>query len=146
MPLAAMAKLMTWYNYLSQQKNVSKKELETFLKLLAPIAPFITEELYQNVIASPEGAAISDDGSFRSVHLQPWPSYEPKMLEEGEVTIVVQVNGKVRDSFTVHSLQFTEQSKVEKKAKESSKIKKYIEGKKIKKVIYVEGKIINFVV
>ncbi|OGH18920.1 MAG: hypothetical protein A2770_01240 [Candidatus Levybacteria bacterium RIFCSPHIGHO2_01_FULL_38_12] len=142
----AMAKLMTWYNYLSQQKNVSKKELETFLKLLAPIAPFITEELYQNVIASPEGAAISDDGSFRSVHLQPWPSYEPKMLEEGEVTIVVQVNGKVRDSFTVHSLQFTEQSKVEKKAKESSKIKKYIEGKKIKKVIYVEGKIINFVV
>ncbi|OGH14417.1 MAG: leucine--tRNA ligase [Candidatus Levybacteria bacterium RIFCSPHIGHO2_01_FULL_38_26] len=156
----AIAGLMEYYNYLNSEvrsKNVelTKEEMVTFIKLLAPFAPHITEELYQNVIlrAKSEGPkeilryAQNDKGW--SVHLQPWPKFDPKFLEEDETTIVVQVNGRVRETLKVQSSPRLNRDKVqsyiEELAKESKKVRKHLEGKEIKRVVYVEGKIINFV-
>ena len=149
----AIAKLMTYYNYLASKKGISLEEAKVYVKLLAPFMPFIAEELYQTVIASETKQSLEDrhvaaaprDDKAWSVHQQPWPTYDPKMLEEDEVTIVVQVNGKMRDTirFKIHDLRF--KNKIEEKVRESEKVKKYLTGK-IQKVIYVPGKIISFVV
>jgi len=104
--------------------------------MLAPFSPHVAEELYQ---------MIHDKGSFHSIHAQLWPTYEAKMLEKDEVTIVIQVNGRVRDSIMYQVLSIKDQGKIEERAKQSENVQKHLEGKGIKKVIYVEGKILNFV-
>lgn len=145
----AIASLMTYYNFLSKQKFISKEEAETFFKLLAPFAPHMTEELFHNVILSRNEGSERDSSPAkrdqndkkRSIHLQAWPKYNPKFLVEDEVTIVVQVNGKVRDTIKVQSAKCKVQSYVEELARESQRIEKYLQGKQIKRVVYVEEKI-----
>ncbi|MEK7159853.1 MAG: class I tRNA ligase family protein, partial [Patescibacteria group bacterium] len=84
-------------------------------------------------------------GSARqSIHLEKWPQFDPKYLIEDEVSIVVQINGKLRDSIRVESSKLKVQSYVEEEAKKSDKVKKYLTGS-VKKVIYIEGRLINFV-
>jgi leucyl-tRNA synthetase len=130
----AVASLMSWLNYLSAKK-LSKSEYETFLRLLAPFAPFITEEVYQLVSQSDS-----------SIHLQKWPQYQAKYLLAETIEIVVQINGKLRDTVSVQSSEIGNKEMVEEAAKKSQKARKYLEGNEIKKTIYVEGKLINFVV
>ena len=157
----AIAALMEWYNYISKIKDqISKIEAENFLKLLAPFAPHMAEELWARVSrgervprvsrgkgVSPRGTrhTFTTRDTFSSIHLQSWPKYDPKFLEEDEVTIVVQVNGKVRETIKVESGKLKVESYVEKLARKSEKVIKYLQGKETKKVVYVEGKIINFV-
>ena len=81
-----------------------------------------------------------------SVHTQVWPVYDPKLIQEENVTVVVQINGKVRSRFTVHSSQSTNKEEIEKLAKEDPKIVKWLNGQMVKKTIFVPGKIINFVI
>jgi leucyl-tRNA synthetase len=133
----AIASLMEWYNYLSNKETITKEEKETYLKLLAPFAPHITEELYQ---------ALDMNNTFNSIHKQLWPQYDTSYLKEQEITIVVQINGKLRDKLVIAANTIKDQAKIEEKAKKSEKIKKYIEEKKVKKVIYIPGKILNFVI
>ncbi|OGH06580.1 MAG: hypothetical protein A2171_01555 [Candidatus Levybacteria bacterium RBG_13_35_9] len=168
----AVSSLMSWINYLSAKTAVGKEEYSVFLKLLAPFAPHITEELWQRLRvgisnfqfppASPSeaGRAISNQANystmkqlnnFESIHLQSWPNYEEKYLIEDQVQVVVQINGKMRDTIQIQNSSIRQaqdkiQSEVETQAKKSQKVLKYLEGKEIKRVIYVEGKIINFVV
>jgi leucyl-tRNA synthetase len=171
----AVAALMTWLNFLSAKQKVAKQEYETFLKLLAPFAPFITEELWQSLNSSannvsmrgpvrnfPPASAPSSLASshkvravgspsipatpFNSIHLQEWPKYDSKYLVEDEIPIVVQINGKLRETIRIQNSERKIQNKVEKVAKNSQKVKKHLEGKEIKRVIYVEGKLLNFVV
>lgn len=141
----AIAVLMEWYNFLSEKLTTRKSQLtseeaEVFLKLLAPFAPHMTEELWQKISAGP----ASGLPRFSSIHTQTWPSYDPKYLEEEEVTIVVQVNGRVRDTIKVNPA-LVEQKDIEQKAKESEKMKRYLSGRRVVKVVYIEGKVINFV-
>ena len=130
----AIAALMTWLNYLSAKQSVAKEEYQVLLKLLAPFAPHITEELYQS-------QGLSDN----SVHLENWPSYQAKYLTSEMASVVVQVNGKLRDTLQVQNTKIKQQAEVEEAAKHSPKVSKYIENQTIKKVIYIEGKLINFV-
>jgi leucyl-tRNA synthetase len=139
----AIAKIMTWYNELSDRKSVSREEVEVFLKLLAPFAPHMTEELYQ--IYGKEQRAKSEE-KFESIHTSQWPSYDEALLVEDIVTIAVQVNGKLRDTLQVQSAKFKVQSEIEDLAMQSENVKKFIDGKEIKKTIYVPGKILNLVV
>jgi len=156
----AIAALMEWYNYLNselrtQNLELTKEEIETYLKLLAPFAPHVAEELYQrfkiydlrfkNKKEKNHKSYFINHKSFYSIHLQPWPKFDPKFLEEDEVTIVVQVNGKVRETIKVESGKLKVESYVEELARKSEKVRKYLEGKEVKKVVYVEGKVINFV-
>jgi leucyl-tRNA synthetase len=129
----AVAALMTWLNYLSVKEKVGKEEYATLLRLLAPFAPHITEELYQL-------ASLSDS----SIHLADWPQYQAKYLIDEMVSIAIQVNGKLRGTLRLRSGQAQEE--IEEAAKHSPKVSKYIKNQTIKKVIYIEGKLINFVI
>ncbi len=89
-----------------------------------------------------------------SIHFQPWPRFDPALLQKDTLEIVVQVNGKFRDTIEVKSHPFDKlrtrklkvKSEIEEIAKQSEKVRKYLEGKVIKKTIFVPGRLINFVV
>jgi leucyl-tRNA synthetase len=130
----AVAAMMELVNEMtSSQDSINKEILEKFLLILAPFAPHITEELWEKL------------GNKFSIHQQKWPEYDSDKIKEETVTIAVQINGKLRGTVEVQSSKCKVQSGVEELARESEKIKKYLEGQEIKKVIFVPGKLINFV-
>jgi leucyl-tRNA synthetase len=134
----AISALMILVNEL-QGKNYGIWHLKTLISLLAPFAPHICEELWQTHIVHSSKFKVQS-----SVHFQPWPKYDPKLVKEEMITLVIQVNGKVRDKIEV------EADISEEKAKElaisQERIQKWIKDKKIQKVIFVPGKLINIVV
>ena len=134
----AVAALMEWLNYLSRKSKVSKEEYKTFLLLLAPFAPHITEELWSLDFAR--------DKQKWSIHQQPWPTFDNKYLEEEQVSIPVQINGKVRDTILIQKDIVSSKEMVEKLAKASLKVSKFLHNGSVEKTIYVPGKIISFVV
>jgi leucyl-tRNA synthetase len=131
----AISALMVMANEFEAEKTINKEDYINFLILLAPFAPHITEEIYH-----------LDNESAKSIHLENWPSYQAKYLVDEMASIVVQVNGKMRDTILVKRDEVGEQKFIEEVAKHAPKVSKYIEGQQIRKVIYVEGKLINFVV
>jgi len=133
----AIAKIMTYYNFLSDQKELSRSEAEVLLKLLAPFAPHMTEELYQQFFRN---------SKFSSIHVSDWPYYDIDKITSDTVVIAVQINGKLRDTLEVSSLKYQIQSDLEQIARESENVKRHLEGKEVIKVIYVPGKILNFVI
>ena len=140
----AIAHIMEYVNELQNSEfRIQNSELiKTLLLLLAPFAPHMTEELWQNS----EVGIQKSEGKFRSIHLEKWPEYDAKFLVEDEVTIIVQVNGKVRDTIRIKNQESRIKNKIEEMTIQSEKVKKYLEGKVIKKTIFVPGKLINFVV
>ncbi len=128
----AISALMILVNRLEKEKNIQKRHLETLIKLLAPFAPHLAEQLWQEL------------GHKNSVHLQKWPKYNLKLILKETFTLVVQVNGKVRDTIEA-SINISEEEAKE-LALRSPKIQKWLEKKKIKKIIFVRNKLINFVV
>ncbi len=105
----------------------------SLLLLLAPMAPHITEELWHRA-----------SGENGSVHVQPWPNYSPELASAQVVTLVIQINGKVRDKIEVPA-DVTQEEAI-KAAMSSEKIKPYIEGKESPQVHYVPGRLVNIVV
>lgn len=133
----AVASLMEWLNYLSKkspESRVESLEYKTFLLLLAPFAPHITEELWFIL------------GEKYSIHQQSWPSFDNKFLEEDQISIAIQINGKVRDILAIEKGIISNKESVENMALESQRVRKFLEGKNIQKTIYVPAKIINFVI
>jgi leucyl-tRNA synthetase len=125
--------LMIMLNEFEKQKEIYSIHYSQYLILISPFAPHIAEELWHNL------------GHKKSIFLEKWPKYDPKLVEEKEINIVVQVNGKVRDQITV-SAEAKEED-IKKLSFGSEKIKKYIPNiDNIKKVIFVPGRLINFVV
>ncbi|NES93090.1 class I tRNA ligase family protein, partial [Okeania sp. SIO2B9] len=106
--------------------------LETLLLLLAPFAPHIIEELWQVA------------GNFGSVHTHSWPKFDPDALVVDEITLVIQIKGKTRGTIQVSAQ--ADKATLEKLARESEVAQRHLEGKEIKKVIVVPGKLVNFVV
>jgi len=129
----AVAAMMEFVN-IWQGEGLSREDLEKFLQILAPFAPFITEELWAKL-----------EKPF-SIHTTSWPEFDSAHLIEETVTIVIQVNGKLRDQVAIKSSVSESQSEVEKLALESKRVRGFVEGKKIKKVIFIPGRLINFVV
>ena len=128
----AVAAFMEFVNGWSKGgQGLVKDDIKLFLRTLAPFAPFICEELWANL------------GEKESIHLQMWPKYDKSLLKEDLVTLVVQVNGKVRAKLDV-PIQISEKD-VRSRVEELENVKKYLEGKKIKKVVFVKGKLINLV-
>lgn len=129
----AIAKMMTVMNTFEKLETVSVADYKQFLQILAPFAPHITEEIWQEVLVE-EG----------SIHLSDWPSYDESLIIENTVTLGIQVNGKVRAEIEIAVDEPTES--VQEKVLAIPEIKKWIDGKEIKKFIYVPGKIISIVV
>ncbi len=107
--------------------------LKNFLALLAPYAPYLAEELW-----------LRAGGAF-SIHTQPWPEFDKTKLIEATVPIVVQVNGKLRDTLQIDRESSSNQAHVEALARASDKVQKFLVSAP-KKIIFVSGKLINFVI
>jgi len=107
--------------------------LETYLLMMAPAVPHITEELWTDVL-----------GKEYSIHNQSWPEVDPELMAVEEVTLIVQVNGKLRDRIVVPV--DISQEDAEKTALASSGAAPYLEGKEVRKVIVVPGRLVNIVV
>jgi len=114
---------------------LSKKDAESFIKILAPLAPHISEEIWTGVLKN----------EF-SVHKETWPEYDKKLIIEDLITIMVQVNGKVRAQVEMKNEDGQVEAKAQDRAKKDPRIIKYLEGKEIKKTIFVPGKLVNFVI
>jgi leucyl-tRNA synthetase len=127
----AISALMILVNEMSNHFIVNLQQLKNLLLILAPFAPHITEELWHNL------------GAKNSIHIQSWPKYDEKLIKEETFTLIIQINGKIRDKIEIR----TDIS--EKEAKElalsSEKIKKWIAGQEIKKTIFIPRKLINIV-
>ncbi len=134
----AVASLMEWLNHLSKKDKISADEYSTLLLLLAPFAPHITEELYQLISAD-------KNHPWESIHKQSWPTFDNKYLETEEVSVAVQVNGKVRNTLIIKSDLVSNREVVEKMAMEDEKVQKFLAGKSVKRVVHVTGKIISIV-
>jgi leucyl-tRNA synthetase len=141
----AIACIMEWLNSLSRRDKISADEYLTLIKLLAPFAPHITEELWQIVTdKNPQESASNLRKS--SIHKQSFPIFDNRHLAEDMVQVIIQVNGKVRDTLMIENDIVSEDLVVEKLARESTKVQKFLDGEAVKKVIYIHGKIINFVI
>ena len=89
----------------------------------------------------------SEDKQFdskESIHNQQWPRYDPKLVKEEKIQLIIQINGKVRDKIEVEA--DISEEKAKELALSQEKIKRWTEGKSIKKVIFVPGKLINIVI
>ena len=106
--------------------------VDTLLVLLAPIAPHITEELWER------------RGNAYSIHNQPLPAWDEDLAADEMITLVVQVNGKVRDKLTVAAGISEEEAK--KSALDSPRVQAHVDGKQVKQLVYVPGRLVNVVV
>ncbi|RLC35621.1 leucine--tRNA ligase [Candidatus Shapirobacteria bacterium] len=130
----AVAKLMELVNVMginNEKLGISKESLRAMIRLLAPLAPYLAEDLWAKV---GEG----------SVHASSWPEVEKRYLVEDEIVVPVAVNGKRRAEIRIQKGLAKEE--VLKRAKEVDKIGRWLEGKEIKREIYVEGRMVNLVV
>ena len=134
----AIAALMELTNGLSRAREGGpadaaawQEAVESLLLMLAPLAPHIAEELWERI------------GRPYSVHTQSWPAWDHDLAREEEITLVVQVNGKVRDRIQVAAGIAEEEAK--RVALESAQVRRHLEGQEIRRVIYVPGKLVNIV-
>jgi len=128
----AISQMMIFVNECSRYDKLPKDAIEKFLILLAPFAPHITEEIWQSL------------GNEKSIFEAEWSGYDEELTKDDEIELVVQVNGKVRDKIKVSAEISEDEAREE--ALKSEKVQKYIEGKEIKKAIYVKGKLLSIVV
>jgi len=140
----AVAALMAYLNFLYECRSENgtiavsmdlwRKSIETFTRLVSPIAPFIAEEIWQEVLGH----------KGKCVHQQPWLTYDKNEIAEDQITVVVQVNGKLRDQVIV-PVDIDEES-LKQLALSSERVKKFIDGKAVQRVIVVPQKLVNIVV
>ncbi|MBU0648884.1 leucine--tRNA ligase, partial [Patescibacteria group bacterium] len=139
----AVAMLMTFLNEVTSQAEkvgeeaqvwyyLDRDDTRDFIKLLAPFAPHLAEELWQKL------------GHAESIFESDWPGYNEELVKLEEIELVLQINGKVRDKLNVPA--DISEEKAKKLALESEKIRKWLAGKKPKQVIFVAGKLVNIVV
>ncbi len=136
-----LAKLMTLRNELRRLREAGtvgraawEEAIESLVLMSAPAFPHLAEELWSEVRRKPY-----------SVHQQPWPSYDERWLAQDEVTLVVQVNGKVRDQLTVAVEVAADETRVRALALERPKVARFVDGQTVQRVIYVPGKLVNVV-
>jgi leucyl-tRNA synthetase len=126
----AISAMMIYINMCEKEEALSKEMFETFILLLSPFAPFIAEELWERM------------GHDNTIAHEPWPTYDPTLLQEDEVTIGVQFNGKTRGQLTF------QKGLVEKEVMaliaQDNGLEKYYQGEPAK-VIFVPDKIINII-
>jgi leucyl-tRNA synthetase len=127
----AISKMMIFSNT-AEKEPLSKTSYGILLQLLAPLAPHIVEELWHEVL-----------GNTESIHLAPWPKHDESLIIDDVITLPIQINGKVRAKIEVHPE--ISQDDLESLVHENEMVQKWLEGKEVKKFIYVPGKIVNIV-
>jgi len=127
----AIAQMMIFVNEVYKAPNVPQEYLENFLKLLNPFAPHLTEELWEFL------------GHQGTIAYEPWPTYDEAKTIHDEVTIIVQVNGKLRDRLIV--ARDTDAKELENLALSNERIQGFFKGMTVQKVIVVPNKLVNIV-
>ena len=127
----AIAAMMTVLNQIDEKGSITKGELRTFITLLNPFAPHITEEMYEAM------------GETTMLAHAAWPEYDPEKCVDDQVEMVVQICGKIKARITVGA--DAAQEEVTAIAKEEPAVKAALEGKQILKEIFVKGKLLNIV-
>ena len=126
----AISQMMIFMNECYRNSHIKKEYLEGFVKLLNPLAPHLTEELWSRL------------GHDKTIAYEPWPTFDAAKAAVSMVTVVVQVNGKLRDKMEVN--KGISKEELEKMALSNEKVKSYITGD-IKKVIVVPDKLVSIV-
>ncbi|TPR14079.1 leucine--tRNA ligase [Apilactobacillus timberlakei] len=127
----AISTMMVFINECYKQNTLYLKYIEGFVKLLSPIVPHMTEELWNKM------------GHEDSIAYAKWPTYDKSKLVDDEIQMVVQVNGKVRAHITVANDM--QKDAIQEVALNDDKVKEFIGGKTVRKVIVIPGKIVNIV-
>jgi leucyl-tRNA synthetase len=125
----AISQMMIFVNEVTAQEKRPRKLLEPFVLLLAPYAPHLAEELWEKL------------GHNQSLAYVPWPKHDDALLKEDKVTVILQVNGKVRDRIEVPAQ--ISSADLQKLALANPHVQQHIGGKQVKKVIVVPGKLVN---
>ncbi len=130
----ALAVLMDQLNYLAklEPERLGRHTIETYVLMLAPMAPFVGEEFWREL------------GHKDSIHLEPWPKFDSALTVDETVTVVVQINGKVRDRLEIEA--DAAEADVRALALASEAVRRNLDGKAPKKVIYVPNKLVSIVV
>ena len=128
----AISTLMIFVNEIGKLDFISQDVYETFLKLLSPFAPHMTEGLWKIL------------GHKNSINFESWPVYDLSKIKNKQIKIVVQINGKVRAEIMIRA-EISEEE-VKKQAISNETVSRHLSGKEIKKVIYVKNRLINIVV
>jgi len=128
----AVSEFMKFINTVMDEAKITQQQWCTFLQVMAPYAPFITEELWQLA------------GQTTSIHRQSYPQYDPAQLVEDTVTLGVQVNGKVRGQITISPTATQQEAQTAALAVDS--VRKYTDTATIRKCVYIPGKIVNIVI
>ncbi len=140
------------------KQGLSKKDFKDFLKIFSVFAPHMAEEFWSRLQSNRGSPDYIEDsrqsrsstksgqkvGYRKSIFLQKWPKFNEKLIKEEKITLIVQINGKVRDKVEVE-IGISE-SRAKRNALRSPKIKKWLLNKKIKKTIFIKDKLINFVI
>jgi leucyl-tRNA synthetase family protein len=126
----AVSSMMIYFNAIEKGESIPEKLYRTLILLLAPFAPHFTEEIWSGL------------GENSSIHLTPWPAHDKNKSVKKKHLIVVQINGKVRAQFETEDLS---KDKVEQIALSLDKTKEHLMGREVKRVVYVEGKLLNIV-
>ncbi|MFC0473187.1 leucine--tRNA ligase [Halalkalibacter kiskunsagensis] len=128
----AISQMMVFINEGYKQEVLPRDLVEGFVKMLAPIAPHVAEELWEKL------------GHEGTISYEDWPTFDESMLVENEVEVVVQINGKVKAKLVIPADATKEQ--MEEIAKEDEKVQTAIGEKTVRKIIAVPGKLVNIVV
>lgn len=132
----AISSMMEFVN-LAEKQGICENDFKKLVLILAPFAPHLSEYLWQDFDSNPFS-------NGESVTTQMWPQYDEALVNEAKVSIVIQVNGKVRATLLIP--KDVDDKEVQKKAQENEVVKKWLDGKKINKVIFVKNRLINFVI
>ncbi len=127
----AISQMMVFVNEAYKQDELPREYMEGFVKLLNPVCPHITEELWEML------------GHDETIAYEPWPTYDESKLVDDEIEIVVQINGKIRDRIFVPA--DCDKEELEQRAMASEKVQKQLAGKTIRKVIVVPKRLVNIV-
>ena len=128
----AISSMMILVNEMEKSASLNEKDLKIFLQILAPFAPHITEEIWQNL------------GEKKSIHKSPWPKWDKSKIVDETITIGVQINGKVRTEITIS--KDIEEIEIKSLVLKDKIVLEWIGKSPVKRFIYVKGRVVNMVV
>ncbi|KKS60431.1 MAG: Leucine-tRNA ligase [candidate division WWE3 bacterium GW2011_GWF2_42_42] len=133
-----VSEFMIFSNAAKKTSSISTEQWKGYIKLLAPFIPFVAEDLWHEI------NNLTGWDKKNSVHLQKWPKYDLSKISEKTLIIPVQINGKVRAEVEIDAN--AEESTVSELVKNNGDVVKSLDGRQIKKLIYIKGKIVSLVV
>ncbi|MCX6789053.1 MAG: leucine--tRNA ligase [Candidatus Gribaldobacteria bacterium] len=128
----AISSLMILNNEMEKEKEIAREIMEKFLMILSPFAPHLAEELWQGL------------DKKESIFLEKWPEYDINLINDEKINLIIQINGKARGS--IEAVRGIGEQEAVGLTKKDQKIAKWLENKEIKKIIFVQNKLINFVI